>query len=126
MEYQLVLGTLFLTSFYLLAGFNKLMNFKSTSDSFAKKFTYLAPFAAIIISLVILLEIVAPLVMVYSAAKPNTKFTYGNMASSALIIFTVLATLMYHFPPTVKENKMPFLRNVSLIGGFLIYNSVRI
>ena len=126
MEYQLVLGTLFLTSFYLLAGFNKLTNFKSTSDSFAKKFVNLAPLAGIIIGLVILLEIVAPLVMIYSVATPNANFRYGYMASWALIIFTVFATLVYHFPPTVKENKMPFLRNVSLIGAFIIYNNLRI
>lgn len=126
MDYQLILGTLLLTGFYLMAGFNKLMNFKSTYEGFAEKFANLAPLAPIIIALVVLIEIIGPLAMLYSATQPNTIYPYGKIGSWSLILFTILATLMYHFPPTQKEHRMPFIRNVSLIGAFMIYNSLRI
>jgi len=126
MDFQLILGTLLLTGFYLMAGFNKLTNFKSTCEGFAKKFANLAPFAPIIIALVVMIEIIGPLAMLYSASNPYTMYPYGKIGSWSLIIFTILATLMYHFPPTQKEHRMPFIRNVSLIGAFMIYNSVRI
>ena len=114
-------ATLFLTLFYLLAGINKLIHFNSTVKSFAKKIPTFSLLSTLSIVLVILIEILAPIAMIYSILSPG-KQIYGLAGSNTLIGFTVLATLLYHFPPTKKEHQMPFLRNLAFIGGFLLYN----
>jgi len=126
MDYQTYLfpiGTLMLSVFYLMAGINKLLNFKGTYESFSKKFSLMSLLSAIIIGAVVMIEIVAPAAMIYGANNYTNDYakTIGVIGSWSLIVFTLLATLLYHFPPTQKEHRMPFMRNISLIGGFLIY-----
>ena len=61
----------------------------------------------------IVVEIGAPIIIMFSK---NTKLV--KQAIKALGIFTILATLIYHFPPT-GLNYYPFLKNLSLIGGLM-------
>jgi len=119
---ELVIGTIFLTMFYFIAGINKLRHFKSSTKSFAKKLPIASLFSGLIIALVIAIEILAPIAMVYAAFSPSHEI-YGFTGSIILVGFTILATLLYHFPPTKKEHQMPFMRNLALIGGFLLYNA---
>ena len=71
----------------------------------------------LIIVAVIVLEVVAPLVIVYSfKTKKYTNQAY--VATMALFSFTVLATLLYHFPPTGSAY-YPFMSNMATIGGLL-------
>ena len=41
---------------------------------------------------------------------------YGFYATLSLIIFTIKATYLYHFPPYGKEY-YPFMGNLTTVGG---------
>ena len=77
---ELVIGTIFLTMFYFIAGINKLRHFKSSTKSFAKKFPIASLFSGLIIALVIAIEILAPITMVYAAFSPSHEI-YGFTGS---------------------------------------------
>ena len=108
-----------LTLIFFMAGLNKIRNFTETAKGLMKRVPFLTSFLPdsfffLIIALVILLEVLVPLMMVYSAMTTGTYVRHG---ASALFIFTLLATVLYHFPPTRSEHRMPFLYNMAIMGG---------
>ena len=118
----LSLGTVLFTFFYFIAGINKMLNFRKSYKNFGFKFPSLKFISPLILFCVVLVEIFSPLGMLYGTLENSKQqVTIGNISAWSLIGFTVLATLLYHFPPTNPEHRMPFLRNIAFIGGFLIY-----
>jgi hypothetical protein len=116
---KIVFSVAALTLIFFMAGLNKIRNFTATAKGLMKRVPFLtsflpASFFSLVIALVILLEVLAPLMMVYSAMTTGTYIRHG---ASALFIFTLLATLLYHFPPTRSEHRMPFLYNMAIMGG---------
>lgn len=75
--------------------------------------------------MVILLEIVAPVIVVYSiATKRYKKWAYYSVI--ALIVFTILATLLYHFPDFSNyKRSLGFWANMSLLGGLLLAKNIK-
>ena len=74
----------------------------------------------LVILLVILLEILAPVIIVYHCITGEYT-AYSNYAIVSLIIFTILATLLYHpLDITNYYKSIPFWANISLIGGLLL------
>ena len=67
---------------------------------------------------VILLEIIAPFIISLSAFT-SIKKIYTQLAIIGLIVFTILATLIYHFPP-YAANYYSFMSNLSTIGGLMV------
>ena len=73
-----------------------------------------------VILLVILLEILAPVIIVYHYITEEYS-SYSNYAVISLIVFTILATLLYHpLDMTNYYKSIPFWANISLIGGLLL------
>ena len=70
---------------------------------------------------VIILLIVAPSIIILASVNKNYKL-YGKLSCYALIAFTILATLLYHFPTDPNE-KINFMKNLSIIGGFLLLST---
>ena len=109
---------------YFLAGINKAKNFSQTTEGFKKMFFFNnlpQIFYILAISLVIILEIFAPLIIIYSL---QTKL-YNNIAyysSISLAIFTVLATRIYHYPPT-GGHYYPFMKNLTATGALLLLST---
>ena len=69
------------------------------------------------IACVIILLILAPSIIIL--ASVNNKYAYlAKLSCYALIAFTILATLLYHFPSDPGQ-KINFMKNLSIIGGFL-------
>jgi uncharacterized membrane protein YphA (DoxX/SURF4 family) len=68
---------------------------------------------------VILLEIIAPFIISLSALTNSIKKIYTQIAILSLIVFTILATLIYHFPP-YGGNYYSFMSNLSTIGGLML------
>lgn len=115
-----VLVACMITIMYFLSGINKIKNFNSVRKSIQKKFIVSSLpvfFYQIVLILVILLEIIGPLIIVYSSIT-YTLETYAEIACYALVVFTILATLMYH-PPNKKKEYHYFMKNVSIVGGLL-------
>ena len=109
---------------YFLAGINKFQNYSNTVNSFKKQFffkNFPYAFYQIIILLVIMLEIFAPLTIIFSL-QTNMYNDLAYYSGIALAIFTVLATLIYHFPPIGGEY-YSFMKNLTATGSLLLLAS---
>ena len=110
---------------YILAGINKARNFESTVNGFKKVFLIKnlpKSFYKLTILLVIILEIFAPLTILYSLQ--TDKYNYmANLSSISLAIFTILATLIYHFPPVGSEY-YSFMKNLTATGSLLLLSTL--
>jgi uncharacterized membrane protein YphA (DoxX/SURF4 family) len=118
----MILPAVLITFMYFISGIDKISAFAPVSQGLAKKlqlqnWLFLAQ---ILIVLVILLEIIAPLVIVANELYPDLNIQrWAKMACWALAGFTVLATLLYHMPPS-GEHYRAFLSNMTAVGALLL------
>ena len=110
---------------YFLAGINKAKNFSSTVTGFKnmffmKKLPNL--FYQLAIFIVIVLEILAPIIILYSL-QTNTYNDLAYFSSVGLAGFTVLATIIYHFPPSGGEY-YAFMKNLTATGSLLLLSTL--
>ena len=109
---------------YFLAGINKARNFSQTVSGFKNMF-FLKKlpniFYNLAIFLVIVLEILAPIVILYSL-QTNLYSDLAYYSSVGLAIFTVLATLIYHFPPFGGEY-YAFMKNLTATGSLMLLST---
>ena len=109
---------------YFLAGINKAMNFKQTVNGFKNMFMFKnlpQIFYDLAMALVVVLELVAPLIIVYSL-QTNLYSDLAYYSSVSLAAFTVLATLIYHFPPSGSEY-YAFIKNLTATGSLLLLST---
>jgi uncharacterized membrane protein len=78
-------------------------------------------FSQIAILGTILIEILAPVIIVIALLQYNKDLSYFLLEKSVycLVGFTLLATLIYH-PLNDKNELMNILKNLSIIGGLLL------
>lgn len=121
-----LLGIILVIAIFVFSGINKILNFNSNVDSLSKKFNYIKNVPHIIFTIIIIIAIIivigAPIIILCNS------FNYiGNdiarYAVISLLIFTVIATLLYHLP-TDDGQTIHFLKNLSLIGGLLLYYDI--
>ena len=98
---------------FFQAAFGK--NLTSTPAGLRAKLWKWIPFwiYKVVIVGVIILELVAPIVMVYSSVDDRFN-DYGQAAILELMIFTVVATLLYH-----KIGSISFYSHLAIIGGLI-------
>lgn len=114
------IATIYITLLFFLSGFHKIQDFKQVVKGFMTKTNIPVTFSKIIITGVILLEIVAPFIIsLYSYNSNPRLYTYTKLSLLGLIVFTILATLLYHFPP-FGSNYYSFMSNLSTLGGLLL------
>jgi len=103
-----------------MSGFDKIKNFIDVTKGFVNKTNLPLAFGKVIIGSVILLEILAPTVIaLYSYYSiPNLRL-YAKLSVLGLILFTIMATLLYHFPPS-GSNYYSFMSNLSTVGGLML------
>ena len=110
---------------YFLAGINKARNFSGTVSGFKNMF-FLKKlpniFYQIAIIMVIILEIVAPIIILYSL-QTNMYNDLAYYSSIGLAVFTVLATLIYHFPPVGGEY-YAFMKNLTATGSLMLLSTL--
>ena len=117
-----ILGIFLLLFIYFLAGLNKISSVSNMSKGLKSKLHFLPLFLCkIAIICVIILEICAPILILYSATYGKF-YNYSYIATILLIFFTVLATLLYHFP-TQPNQYYFFMKNTSIIGGLILLSS---
>ena len=110
---------------FMLSGYFKLTSLGPTSQGLLGKLPWLPQWAGLpLIVMAALLQLVAPALIVYdSYMKENggdrLPFKLGSLSSLALAGFTVLATLVYHFPP-LGRTYYPFISNVTTLGALLL------
>ena len=117
---KLLISVLLMNLLFFMSGIHKINNFSSTVKSLQGVFwikNLPLQFYQLAIIGVIILLITAPTVMLYSVFNKSFR-NYAKLCCYALILFTILATLLYHFPTDPKE-RINFMKNIGLIGGFL-------
>lgn len=102
-----------ITLMFFLSGFEKMYTFSKTTTDFASKINIPLTLAKLIIVGVILLEIIAPILIV--GYPPLAK-----QAILSLIVFTIAATFMYH-----SKHRHKFLTHVALVGGLLALYEIK-
>ena len=116
----LFLASLLLLLMFLFSGFNKLFNLQQTANYLNNKVNFNIPniFYVLAIINVIIIQICCSSYILYSIYN-NTYNDYINYSIYAIIGFTILATLIFHFPP-VGQNYYSFMSNLSTIGGLIL------
>lgn len=117
--------TILLTLMFLLSGLHKIRHFDKTILSFNNRLSHfnlpLRRFSRFFICMAILIQIISPLLMIYSTI--NDKYIKAaQYASIVLVFFTIAATILYHFPPYGLKY-YPFMSNVTTIAGLLLFFS---
>jgi len=116
----ILISTIYITLLFFISGFHKITDFIQVVKEFTNRTKIPFTLSKIIIICVILLEIIAPLVIsLYSYNHNPLLYTYAKLSLLGLIMFIILATFMYHFPP-VGQNYYSFMSNLSTLGGLLL------
>ena len=126
-NYLLVVVTSILNYMFFASGFDKLFNYSKVVNGLNNRLGSLMPFSVykILIAFAILIELICPMVIFYSSLVRNKKNDrYAVFASVMLIVFTIFASLFYHFPPTTSAKYYPFMSNLSLVGGLCLMTLV--
>lgn len=131
---HLAIAATVLTTMFFVSGVDKVSNFNKVVDGLRVRVGPSLPtiVAQLMILGAIAIELLAPPMTVYAALRRSLRIDrWGAYASLALIVFTVLATLVYHFPPVdifqfppVVDSKKyyPFMSNLATSGGlYLLY-----
>lgn len=119
MDYIILFSSILINLLFFLSGFHKIKDFKQVTKGFMDKTKLPLILSKLIIISVILLEIIAPFVISLSALTNSIRKIYTQIAIFSLIGFTILATLIYHFPP-YGGNYYSFMSNLSTIGGLML------
>ena len=123
-KYMKILAIILISILFVYSGIHKIFKFNETVLSFHQKinngifgnmFTYNISQGLIIIAILLLL--ISPALMIYGITSKNDLLL--KIGSWLLIIFTVLATLIYH-PITNPAEIYNMLKNLSIIGGLTI------
>ena len=120
----LLISTILISLIYIKAGFNKINNFTSTVKGLKEMFpvkTLPNKFYELAIILVIIIEIVAPLILILSNFVP-VLLSVTRVAIYSLIIFTILATLLYNSKEGLM--KLIFDKNLAIIGGLMAMSTL--
>jgi uncharacterized membrane protein YphA (DoxX/SURF4 family) len=116
----ILISTIYITLLFFLSGFHKIKDFIQVVKEFTNRTKIPFTLSKIIIICVILLEIIAPLIIsIYSYNHNPLLYTYTKLSLLGLIVFIILATFMYHFPP-VGQNYYSFMSNLSTLGGLIL------
>lgn len=121
------IGIFLLTIMFFLSGFDKIINFKNVSIGLKSKLTNKLLlnlplyFSYLSMILVIILEILGPILINYSYYTKKY-YKYAKYSCWLLIVFVIMATYLYHFPPYGSQY-YPFMSNLALIGGLIILSN---
>lgn len=120
------IGLVLFLSLYVISGYGKITDFRNTSNLLKEKFESKFPvsfpqiFYDFTLVLVIILLILGSLILfiLYNKNSKNSKKLL-KLLCIKFILFTILATYLYHIP-AVGYDFYAVLKNISIIGGFLI------
>ena len=111
---------LLVTLMFFLSGIEKIYTFTKTTIDFSNKINIPLILSKLVISGVILLEIIAPIIIIsYTFTGLFNLLPLFKTALISLIVFTIVATIMYHNPFKSSKNYYEFITHLSIIGGLL-------
>ena len=101
-----LIGRIFISSIFLLSGFNKIGNYDGTiswMESFGLPGFLLIP--------AIILEIIAPILIIIGYQT--------RIAAGALSLFCIATAVIFHNDFSDQMQLIAFMKNLALAGGFL-------
>ena len=115
-----ILGVILLMFF--LAGLRKIQTFQSTLVNMTSKIetkfgNFNETILKIILIAVIFIEVLMPVLIIHGVRRRKPSWMIAG--SGTLIVFTILATYLYHFPPTGSKY-YPFISNLTTVGALLL------
>lgn len=115
-----VFGSSLLLTMFFISGLHKVFTLDKTVNNLQSKINIQMNLAKIGIYIVILLEIIAPILIIYNIITKKYR-DYAKYSVWSLIIFTIIVTFIYHPPDFSNYYKsVAFWANISLIGGLLL------
>lgn len=115
-----LIGTILLLVIYLISGINKVFTFNETVDKIKKKFIFNnlpKVISQLGILVIIFVWVLGSLLLIYSVHSKNK--TLGILTNSLFIILTTIVTFYFH-SPFEKGQEIQFMKNLSIISGFII------
>jgi uncharacterized membrane protein YphA (DoxX/SURF4 family) len=120
MDFSKTLAPSLLVSMFVISGLHKTQNLQKTLENVAGKLNVSGNIATLGVFLVIVLETIAPAIIIYYIITQKYK-EYAVYSVWSLILFTIIVTAIYHPPDFSNYYKsVPFWANVSLLGGLLL------
>jgi uncharacterized membrane protein YphA (DoxX/SURF4 family) len=115
--------SILITLMFFLSGIEKIYTFSKTTMDFSSKINIPLFLSKLVISCVIVLEIIAPIIIIsYTYTGLFNLLPWYKTALISLIVFTLVATIMYHNPFQRKKHYYEFITHLSIIGGlFALY-----
>ena len=119
------IGSICLLILFISSGVNKFINFNSTVTGLLKKTFFnimpkIVAQLAIVFAIVLLIFGSITLLYIIYNKKENVWKVMYTFIIYAFIIFTILATLLYHNFYIDPSQKIHFMKNLAIIGGFLL------
>lgn len=120
------LGIIIFLSLYVISGYGKIKDFRNTSNTLKEKFETKFPvsfsqkfYDFTLVLVIILLTFGSVLLFILHNSNGKTKKILLKLLCIEFIFFTIMATYLYHTPP-VGRDFYDCLKNISIVGGFLI------
>lgn len=119
------IGALCLLALFIGSGINKIKNFKTTVDLLSKKsgFNMMSKIVSkIAITIAIILLLAGSLYILYTIfvkQEQKNKSCY-NFIVIALVLFTILATILFHNFIVDPSQKIHFMKNLAIVGGLIL------
>jgi putative oxidoreductase len=119
------LGALFLLAIFVGSSINKFMNFPQTVNTLMKKLPFnklpkIISQISVVVAIILLFGgSLAILYSIFMKQEKKNQVCY-NLILGALILFTVLATLLFHNVAIDPSQKIHFMKNLAIIGGLIL------
>jgi uncharacterized membrane protein YphA (DoxX/SURF4 family) len=98
---------------FFVSGIEKIFTFNKTVTGFMKQTSFPISVCYLAILIAILIEVISPLIIWYESYTGKQVYSYYALIS--LILFTILATIIYH-----RNDISGIIKNISIIGGLLL------
>jgi hypothetical protein len=118
-KYLFIAVTL-VTLLFLLSGIKKRKNITGAAKYLQSKVKVNVDFSLYKLAIVgvIIVQILCPLIILYHIHSKKYK-QYAKISVNLLILFSIIATLLFHYPPVGKDYNS-FMSNLSTIGGLML------
>lgn len=104
---------------FMVSGVDKILNFNKSKKRLKKHIDLNDKTASLMIFITIILEIIAPLIIMYCIVTQGDLKQQAIYSAYALAVFTAIATFIFYFPPT--GNKLyALLGNTTTFGCMLL------
>jgi putative oxidoreductase len=117
MDYNRIIGSIFVLSIFIMSSFGKIMDKSGTLTSINSKNMPLPQLAYLFAVFSQLIGIIIILLNVFNIYSNKKLLLFGKLS---IITFTILATYYFHNIFTSKNQEISFLKNLGLIGGILL------